>query len=82
MSSRISFSQFVRTFAIFRPIHKHAEKDKKLLNSKENKTRFLFNLIDSSRNGTISQREFYNVLEMMVGAQVRYVEKNYQNFGL
>ena len=71
-STRITFSQFVRTFAVFRPIHKNEAKDSKLANSKENKTRFLFNLIDASRNGTLSRSEIIEVLEMMVGAQVSH----------
>lgn len=47
-SGHITFSQFVRTFSVFRPIRKADNPEAP--NSKENKIRFLFNLIDSSKN--------------------------------
>ena len=69
-SGHITFSQFVRTFSVFRPIRKTDNPEAP--NSKENKIRFLFNLIDSSKTGQIKHEEIFEILELMVGVHVRY----------
>ena len=70
-SGHITFSQFVRTFAVFRPIRSGQADNSEAPNSKENKVRFLFDMIDSSKSGQISHEEIFEILEMMVGVHVR-----------
>ena len=70
-SGHITFTQFVRTFSVFRPIRKSQAEETDPPNSKENKIRFLFNMIDSSKTGQITHDEIFDLLEMMVGAHVR-----------
>ena len=43
-SETISFSQFVRTFAVFRPIHKSQMDNADAPNSKVNKVNIFFNI--------------------------------------
>ena len=70
-NTRISFSQFVKTFAVFRPIRQQEEQDSNVVNSRDSKVRFLFNLIDSAQVGSLTRESIYEMLEMMVGAQVK-----------
>ena len=72
-SGHITFTQFVRTFSVFRPIRKSQAEETDAPNSKENKIRFLFNMIDSSKTGQITHDEIFDLLETMVGAHVRYI---------
>jgi len=69
-NKRIFFSQFAKTFAVFRPIHRHDMDKHEAPNSKTNKIRFLFNMINSAGNGKVTKDEMNEVLELMVGSQV------------
>jgi len=64
-SGHITFSQFARTFSVFQPIRSRQSDDVEAPNSKENKIRFLFNMIDSSKTGQITHEEIFEILELM-----------------
>ena len=68
---QLDFDQFVRTFAVFRPIHKRGAEDTEAPNSVKNKVRFLFNMFEGDNEGHVHKKEVYDLLELMVGAEVR-----------
>ena len=67
---KLEFDTFVRTFAVFRPIHKAEKGDPEQPNSLENKVKFLFDMFDADKSGHVHKAEVLAVLERMVGAQV------------
>jgi len=67
-SDIITFGQFMRVLARFKPVKKDAEKNK--LNDRQEKLRFAFKMYDVDGDGKISREELLNVLHMMVGANV------------
>ena len=68
---QLEFEQFARTFAVFRPIHKSHMEDTKAPNSVRNKVKFLFDMFDGDSDGHVHKQEVYQLLERMVGAEVR-----------
>ena len=70
-SGHITFSQFVRTFSVFQPIRSRQSDNAEAPNSKENKIRFLFNMIDSGKTGQITHEEIFEILELMTCENVR-----------
>lgn len=65
---KLYFSDFCKTFAIFRPITKYTRDDD--INGRNSKIQYLFNLIDTDGDGQFSKTEVYDVLEMMMGAKM------------
>ncbi|XP_072127244.1 calcineurin B homologous protein 2 [Mobula birostris] len=69
----LDFRSFVRILACFRPIGKVKSSDPQApepINSRDNKLRFAFELYDQDKDGKISRDELYQVLFMMMEAEV------------
>ncbi|XP_078287132.1 calcineurin B homologous protein 2 [Rhinoraja longicauda] len=69
----LDFRSFVRILACFRPIATVRSSDPlapEPINSRENKLRFAFELYDQDKDGKISRDELYQVLYMMMEAEV------------
>ncbi|XP_051900385.1 calcineurin B homologous protein 2 [Pristis pectinata] len=69
----LDFRSFVRILACFRPIGKLRSQDPQApepINSRDNKLRFAFELYDQDKDGKISRDELYQVLFMMMEAEV------------
>lgn len=63
----LSFRQFVRTLARFRPVKQSGPQ---LLNSREEKLKFAFQMYDLDKDGKISRDELLHILNMMVGSNI------------
>ncbi|XP_055519762.1 calcineurin B homologous protein 2 [Leucoraja erinacea] len=69
----VDFRTFIRILACFRPVRKIKSPDPlspEPINSRDNKLRFAFQLYDQDRDGKISRDELYQVLFMMMEAEV------------
>jgi len=66
-STGVNFKEFVRTLACFRPIQK---KEENLLNDRQHKLQFAFQIYDIDSDGYISKQELLDLLRMMVGANI------------
>ena len=63
-SSRISFRQFVMVMGIFR---RNLGNDEPVLNTRENREKFLFSVYDRDKDGLISRAELLSILNILVG---------------
>ncbi|XP_032870299.1 calcineurin B homologous protein 2-like [Amblyraja radiata] len=69
----VDFRSFIRILACFRPVRMVKSPDPlspEPINSRDNKLRFAFQLYDQDRDGKISRDELYQVLFMMMEAEV------------
>uniref|UniRef100_A0A9J2P812 EF-hand domain-containing protein n=1 Tax=Ascaris lumbricoides TaxID=6252 RepID=A0A9J2P812_ASCLU len=70
---RVYFRDFVKVLSHFRPINKAKPHP---WNSREAKLRFAFTMYDLNRSGTITQGEFREILQMMIGDNVPVEQVN------
>ena len=66
---RLHFKEFVKAFAVFRPITSSTPEDG--INSRVSKVRFLFNIADRSRNGHVSKEDLQDLLMQLLGGTLR-----------
>uniref|UniRef100_UPI00398E955C calcineurin B homologous protein 2 n=1 Tax=Pristiophorus japonicus TaxID=55135 RepID=UPI00398E955C len=69
----LDFRSFIRILACFRPVtvdKSAGPNSPEPINSRSNKLRFAFQLYDQDRDGKISRDELFQVLRMMLEAQV------------
>lgn len=64
---QVNFRQFVRTLSRFRCSEKGHEH---VMNSKEKKIEFVFQVYDTDRDGVISQNDLHHILHAMVGLHI------------
>ncbi|GAV02682.1 hypothetical protein RvY_13218 [Ramazzottius varieornatus] len=64
---RVNFRKFVEILSVFRPIQKTKEA---VLNTRENKLRFAFQMYDLNDDEKVSVAEILTVLQMMVGVNI------------
>lgn len=64
----VNFDDFVRVFAHFRP--PKADENKNLMNTRNDKLRFAFNMYDMDNDGVISKDELCAFLSLMIGGNI------------
>ncbi|KHN79818.1 Calcineurin B homologous protein 1 [Toxocara canis] len=65
--TRITFTDFARVLAHFRPCSSHEDVT---INSRSEKLRFAFAMYDLNKNGYITRQEFKIILNMMIGSNI------------
>ncbi|XP_055351624.1 calcineurin B homologous protein 1-like [Paramacrobiotus metropolitanus] len=64
---QVNFRQFVKILSIFRPMKRSQEP---VMNTRENKLKFAFQMYDLDQDNKVSAEEILTVLQMMVGVNI------------